>query len=80
MAAAIAEPYDAKGSGLTGGFALGATASLALGMAIMLMGQFGATPGFVTDLFNGNVLIWLAILGGATILFGIIGFFVAGRS
>lgn len=74
------EAYDPKGSGLTGGLCIGAVAALALGLAVMLMDLVGGSAEPITGLFGGNVLVWLGILAGITLLSGGAGFAMAGRS
>lgn len=72
-----AEAYDSKGSGLSGGLAIGAALSLAIGLAVVLMGMAGAVPPFMSELFGGNVLVWVGILAGVTLLSGGAGFALA---
>ncbi len=75
-----AEPYDGKGSGLAGGFAIGAILSLLAGVAVVLMGMVGAPPSNLSETFSQDLLIPVAILLGVTLLAGGIGFFIGGKS
>lgn len=77
VAMVAAEAYDAKGSGLAGGLAIGAMLSLAVGTAAVLMGVFGAAPSMLTDLVGGNLLILVGALAGLTVVLGGVGFAVA---
>lgn len=72
-----AESYDGKGSGLTGGLAIGAMLSLAVGTAAVLMGVFGAAPSMLTDIVGGNLLILVGGLAALTLVAGGVGFAVA---
>ena len=74
---ALPEAYDGKSSGLVGGLSIGAIAALGLGLFAVLMGMMGQTPGFFTQLFDGNILIWVAALAGLTIVLGGVGFAIS---
>lgn len=77
VAMVAAEAYDAKGSGLAGGLAIGAMLSLAVGTAAVLMGVFGAAPSMLTDMVGGNLLILVGGLAALTLVAGGVGFAVA---
>ncbi len=77
MVAVAAEPYDSRGSGLSGGFALGAVVSMLAAIALGIMTVIG-TP--VEIPFVGTQIVMLVgAMAGITVLFGIIGFLVAGK-
>lgn len=76
----MVESVDPKASGLVGGLSIGAALACALGLAVVLMGVVGASPDMFTSMFDGNVLIWMGILGGVTLLGGGVGFFVGSRA
>lgn len=79
-AVVAAEPYDGAGSGLVGGFALGATLSLALGAAVVIAAIAGMPEGGLAATIADALdpLMLLGAMAGAPILFGLIGF-VLGR-
>ena len=78
-APAAVEFVDGRGSGLVGGLAVGVVATLGLGIAVGLMGVMGVTPGVFGEMFGGNMLIWMGILLGGTLVIGGIGFALGGR-
>lgn len=77
LAMVAAEAYDAKGSGLTGGLAIGAMLALTAGIAAVLMGVYGAAPSMLTDLVGGNLLAVVGALAAVTLVAGGVGFAVA---
>ncbi|MCA9307283.1 MAG: hypothetical protein KDA16_12165, partial [Phycisphaerales bacterium] len=77
MVAMVAEPYDSRGSGLSGGFALGAALSMLAAIALGIMTAIGSP---VEIPFVGtNILMLVGGMAGVTLLLGIIGFLVAGK-
>lgn len=71
---ATAEPFDGKGSGLTGGLMLGATLCLLVGLGAVLMGMLDALPQQLVDM---NMMIVFGAMAGVTLIFGVIGFVVS---
>lgn len=71
------EVYDGRGSGLAGGLMFGATLSLALALAILILSMMGQS---LTIPFVGqNTLMLLGIMGGVTLIAGVLGFLVFGK-
>jgi len=79
--AMVAEPYDGTWSGITGGLMLGTIAALLVGMTVMIMTIVGGgeTAQMITGLMDGNVMIHMAILGGAAVVMAGIGFVLGKR-
>ncbi len=71
----ISEVYDGSGSGLGVGMMIGALAALVCVAIIVIVSIMGATP-MLTGLIAGKLWIWVGGLGGATVIFGLIGLFV----
>ena len=76
LMAAMAEPYDAAGSGLVGGFALGMVLTLAIGMTAVLLGLSGGSN--LLDTLGSNLMIFVGAGAAVTFLAGILGW-VLGR-
>ena len=72
-----AEPYDSRGSGLSGGFALGAVLSMLAALGLGIMTAIGMP---IEIPFIGTQIVMLVgAMAGITVFFGIIGFLVAGK-
>lgn len=74
-----AEPYDGAGSGLVGGLALGAALTLALAMAVTLMGVMGAATGGLVGAVTSNMMMYVGIVAGVTLIAGALGFVIGKR-
>ncbi|MGI9015363.1 MAG: helix-turn-helix domain-containing protein [Phycisphaerales bacterium] len=75
----LVEAYDGGWSGMGVGLMMGALGCLiAVGLMIAVAIN-GATPALATQM-AGNLWMWLGIFGGATLLLGIIGFFIGKAS
>lgn len=71
------EVYDGRGSGLAGGLMFGAMLSLALALAVLILSMMGQP---LTIPFVGqNILMLLGIMGGVTLIAGVLGFLVFGK-
>lgn len=72
------EAYDPAGSAMSAGFLFGAMASLIAGMVIAIFAVTGVKSALVTFLAESSntVMMYGGILLGASIVFGIAGFFV----
>jgi hypothetical protein len=75
----LVEVYDGAGSGLGIGLMLGALAALICVGIMVAVGVTNTTPALATQM-GGNVLMWGGIIGGATIVLGLIGMFVGKAS
>ena len=78
MVAVAAEPYDSRGSGLSGGFALGAAISMLAAIALGIMTEIG-NP-IEIPFIGTNMLMLVGAMAGITVLFGVVGFLVSGKS
>jgi len=79
VVAAAAEPYDGRGSGLAGGFALGMVVVLAGAMAVVVMKMLGSeVPLGAIPVVGENNLYLTGALAAVVLLPGIIGFLVGG--
>ncbi|HMN94896.1 MAG TPA: helix-turn-helix domain-containing protein [Phycisphaerales bacterium] len=75
MAPILVESYDGAWSGLGLGLLLGAVVALVAMSVVLFVGLQGSTAG-LTTMFAGNLMIWAGGLLGATLLFGVAGFFI----
>ena len=73
------EAFDGKGSGLAGGLALGMVLTLALAIAVAVFSIAGMSGGLL-DTITGNFWAVVGGLGGFTLIAGVIGMVVGGKS
>lgn len=73
------EAFDGKGSGLAGGLALGMIVTLALAVAVAVFGISGMSGGLL-DTIAQNFWAVVGGLGGLTLVCGIVGLLVGGKS
>ncbi len=78
MLAAMADPYDGPGSGLTGGLSFGMIAVLGFTLALTIFGLGGMTDAPIVMMIGEDVMMWAGIAAGAVVVFGIMGW-VFGR-
>lgn len=71
----VVEAYDGAGSGLGVGMMIGAVAALVVLAMIVAVGVMGGTPDLAMQM-AGNMWIWVGALAGATVILGLIGFFI----
>jgi hypothetical protein len=78
----VVETYDGSGSGLTVGLMVGALAALVAVGVVVIVGIFGATPELAMTMTksSNSVMIWGGGLFGATLIFGLIGWFIGKSS
>lgn len=76
----LAEPYDGKASGWTGGVALGAVIVAIVSIAAVVLGQVEAGSNPIVNLFAGNFMMWMGIAAGVVILCGVVGLLLGRRS
>jgi hypothetical protein len=76
----LAEPYDGKASGWTGGLALGGAlvAALSLAAVVLSLLEVGNNP--IVGLFASNFFMWMGIAAGVVVLCGIVGFLLGRKS
>lgn len=81
MVAVAAEPYDAVGSGVSGGLALGMIAATATGLVVTLMSVTGATAGFFATI-GGEMapLMWVGMFAGFTLVATGVGFMIGKKA
>lgn len=75
---AMAEPYDAAGSGLVGGFAIGTVISLLVAVFAIILGLNGAAGG-ILQAMGANIWIWVGALAGVTLICGVLGWVLGKR-
>jgi len=78
--AAAPEAYDGKGSGLVGGLAFGAVIALAVGVLSVVTGMMGVVDGGLTTVLADQFLIVVGAMAGVTLLAGVAGFLLGGKS
>lgn len=80
VVATAVEPYDSRGSGLSGGLALGAVLAMLGAMALGIMAEIGSPVSLKSiPVVGENLLILMGVMAGVTFLLGGIGFVVAGK-
>lgn len=77
MAMVPAEAYDGKGSGLVGGFALGAIAVLAVALVVVVTGMLGTGESPIVKMFAGNFVMYAGIMAAVVVVPGILGWVLA---
>lgn len=72
-----AEPYDAAGSGLVGGLALGTALALGMALVVSVMGILGSTA--LVNPLADQFMIVVGALAGVTLIFAVIGLVLGKR-
>jgi len=80
VAYAPAEPYDGAGSGLVGGFSLGAVIAASLATGMLILAMLGAPDMGLIDMVASNFLPFVGGLAGVTVVLGALGFVLGKRS
>lgn len=76
----LAEPYDARGSGMTAGIAVGLLLVFLGALTVLILGMIGGTtPQLLVTTFSGNILIWMGIGLAVVAVLGAIGFALGGK-
>ncbi|MDP7301975.1 MAG: hypothetical protein QGG09_02680, partial [Pirellulaceae bacterium] len=76
-AVAYEEPYDAAADGMSIGLLLAAVIALLIALVVGISALFGVTSG-ITTVFSNNFWIYVGVLLGGSIVFGLVGH-VVGR-
>jgi hypothetical protein len=74
--AALAEPYDGKGSAWTGGMLLGLIVVTLVLLAGVMTAIIGAAENPVISMLSSNMFMWVGIFAGVVFLLGIVGFLI----
>jgi hypothetical protein len=80
MMMVAAEPWDGAGSGLAGGLALGMIVISALLLLIVLMAMVGSNAMGLLPLLAGNLMMYVGILAGVVLVFGLVGWAIGRKS
>lgn len=76
----LPEAYDGAGSGLVGGLAIGMIISIGIAAFAVITGLVSTVGGGMLSLIGDNFMIILGVMGGVTLLGGVIGWALGRRS
>ena len=76
----MAEAYDGAGSGLVGGLAIGMIASIGIAAFTVIMGITSTYGGGMVAKVGENFMILVGVMGGITLVGGLLGFVMGRRS